>query len=151
MSNNQLSLEDMEMAEFDMSKYRYKNRKLIIIICLIILFIICLPMATIFINSKFMEAKWEENLDQSVEKIIRLEEMFLKNLEYLEIVANRTKDFFAYTRVGNHFYLKLNTEMSYKEGQEACHKMSGNMLEFGESTEEDYGEKLVDMISNLEF
>ena len=74
--------------------------------------------------------------------------MVLKNLERLEMVDNRTKDFFAYTRVGNRFYLKLD-KMTYKEGKEACHKMYGNMLEFDERTN-GYVVKLVDMISNFE-
>ena len=150
MSNNQPSFEEMEIAEF--SKHRSKNRNFIIMIGIIILFIISIPMAATFINSKFIEAKWEEKLfqiEQSVEKTIHIEEMVLKNLERLEMVDNRTKDFFAYTRVGNHFYLKLD-KMTYKEGKEACHKMYGNMLEFDERNTNGYTIKLVDMISNFE-
>ena len=119
MSNNQQIFEEMEISEFDMSKCKSKNKRLLIIKGISILLIIAIIMSTIFINSKFIEAKLDD-------KIIQLEK---------EV---------AYNRIENYLIRKLKTKMSYKEGQETCHKMYGNILEFDERT--DYKTKLQSII-----
>ena len=125
MTNNQQNFEELEIV--DMVKYRSKNRKFMITIGIILLIIITLLMSTIFINSKFMEAKMDKKYAELDEKLFQLEN--------------------AYKRIGNQFFLKSGNKMSYKEGQETCHKMQGNILEFDERT--DYRKKLETIIRKL--
>ena len=60
--------EPMEIVDLDKSKYLSKNRKIIImvglIIGIVILLVIAIPLATIFVNSKFIETKWNETFIQ---------------------------------------------------------------------------------------
>ena len=70
MFNNTQCVEEMEITEFDMSKYRSKNRKIIIMIGIIFLLIIAIPMSTIFINSKIIESKLDEKYFDLDEKVL---------------------------------------------------------------------------------
>ena len=64
----------------------------------------------------------------------------LFHLQNLELQIPLFTGFFSYERIGNSYILKLNEKLSYNDGQEACHKLHGNILEFDERY--DYEAKL---------
>ena len=85
-NDQSLSFEQMEISEFDKkSKFISINRKLILIIGIVLLFIIGIPLVTIFIKSNSMEAKWNETFEEFKEKFTRF------YLDEFNLVDNRTR------------------------------------------------------------
>ena len=51
--------------------------------------------------------------------------------------------YFSYESVGDSYVLMFNTTMNFKDGQKACQKLHGHILEFDERADPDYIAKLI--------
>ena len=83
-NDQSLSFEQMEISEFDKKKFITNNRKLILIIGIVLSIIIGIPLVAICINSKFMEAKWNEIFEE-------FKQSNIQHSNNLDLVDNRTR------------------------------------------------------------
>ena len=97
-SNNEQiqKFERMEIADLDPLEYRSKNIKFITIVLTIIVivvaFIIAIPLVTFFINSKFIETKWNKTFIQLNEKYIWIDVKLEKwNKSFIQLIEKNTR------------------------------------------------------------